>query len=517
VDPLRWYKRIGFVGGLVAFTLILLGPAPEGMSPQAKKMAAVTVWMALWWITEATDIAITALIPVPALPLLGIMPSAEVTRHYANHLIFLFMGGFMIALAMEKWDLHRRVALSVIEKMGGRPTRLVLGFIVATGLISMWISNTATTLMMMPVAMAVVDRLAEVASRVHQLEEQLIQRTLGLVLMLGIAYAASIGGVGTIIGTPTNVALVGFVQQRFPTLPPISFVRWMLVGVPLVIVFLPLAWAYLCRFGAPIPLGRLRLGIDASLIIEEKARLGPMKAPEKIVAVVGSITALLWIFREPLRLGWFRLPGWSELLPWPEKVHDATVAMAAAILLCLLPASWRGPVEWKGKQERFVLDWDTIQQRLPWGVLILFGGGFALAAGIEGSGLASWLAQRIGSLQGAPSWVLVPLAGAVASLISSFTSNTATVLMLCPVLAEAAVALGIHPYLLLVPATIAASFVFVLPVSTPPNAIIFGSGWVTVPAMFRAGLGLQLISLVVVPAVVYLLGGAAFGFQAVPG
>ncbi len=509
------FKQLGLAGGLLAFVVVLLLPRLGGMPPLAQRTLAVGLWMVIWWITEATHLAITALIPLATFPLLGIMPSAQVAPHYANHLIFLFLGGFVIALAMEKWDLHKRIALGVVARVGQRLDRLVLAFTLATGCLSMWISNTATTLMMLPIAMAVVNQAAELIPP-GQLPGGVglaqIRASLGLALMLAIAYGSSIGGVGTLVGTPTNIALVGFLHERFPQQPPISFYQWMLIGVPLVAVFLPFTAFYLCWLSRPVRLTRVRIPICTAVIEQERQRLGPMKTPEKATLVVGLVTAGLWIFREPIQLGWWSLPGWSQWLPWGGHVHDATVAMFSAGLLCLLPARLRGPLEWRGRQERFVMDWNTIQQRLPWDVLLLFGGGFALAAGVEQSGLASWLAQQAGALRALPLWGLVMFACLLTAVLGSVASNVATVLMLCPVLTEAALRLGVHPYLLLVPATVMASFDFLLPVGTPPNAIIFSSGWVTVPAMFRAGLGLQLVSVVLVPLLVYLLGGRVFGF-----
>lgn len=508
-------RRVGFIAGIGLFLLILIAPLPPGMSPEAKRMAAVVALMALWWITEALHIAVTALVPLAAFPLLGIMPSSKVAPHYTNHLIFLFFGGFVIALAMEKWDLHRRLALGVIAKMGGRPSRLVLGFMVATAFLSMWVSNTATTMMMLPVAMAVVKQAAESASIDGGRDAESarrVQETFGLVLLLGVAFSASIGGVATVVGTPTNVALLGFVQERFPQRPPITFLDWMLVGVPLVVVFLPFTWFYLCRFGGPLPLSRIRFSGGRSVIEEERRKLGPMKRPEKIVVAVASATALLWIFRLPLHIGPVSIPGWSSLFSHPSFVHDATVAMLAALVLCMIPVNLSGGVEWKGRWELFVMDWGMIQRELPWGVIFLFGGGFALAAGMQESGLAHWIGSLIGELKGTPIWIVFPIACALTATLTNVTSNTATILMLCPVLAEAAIELGIEPYLLLIPATVVASFAFLLPVATPPNAIVFSSGWVTVPAMFRAGLVIQIVSLVLVPAMVYALGNLVFHF-----
>lgn len=512
-------KSLGLWTGLLLFAIFLVLPVPEGLSPVGMRMAAVAILMAIWWLSEATHIAVTALLPVALFPLLGIMKSQDVTLNYANHLVFLYIGGFIIALAMERWDLHKRIALLTIRRVGTKPDRLVLGFMATTAFLSMWISNTATTMMFLPVTIAVVNQLA-MAATVEGIRPEdapaKIRENFGAVLLLGVAYAASIGGVGTIIGTPTNVAFLGFVSQRFPDLKPISFLDWAVIGVPLVVVFLPIAWLYLCRFGGDFSVSRIRFSTSASVIDDELAALGPMKSQEKKVLVVACTTALLWIFREDIRLGDFVIPGWGSLTPYPTFIHDATVAMALAILLCILPAGKIPPGQTAGTrpglpEPRFLIDWATIQRGIPWGVVFLFGGGFALAQGLEVSGLAAWIGSAIGALRGLPIWVLFPASCLFAVAMTEMTSNVATVLMIAPILAEASVQLGVHPYLLMIPATIIASFAFMLPVATPPNAIVFSSGWITIPRMFRAGLALDLIALVIIPTMVYFLGRLVLG------
>lgn len=512
-------ESFGFFAGLFLFLLLLVLPAPEGLSPIGMRMAAVAVLMAVWWLSEATHIAVTSLLPIALFPLLGIMKSQDVTLNYANHLVFLYIGGFIIALAMERWDLHRRIALLTIRRVGTQPDRIVLGFMATTGFLSLWMSNTAVTMMLLPVTLAVVNQLA-IAAEVEGISTEdapeKIRESFGSVLLLGVAYAASIGGVGTIIGTPTNVAFLGFAGQRFPDLKPISFLEWAAIGVPLVIVFLPLAWFYLCRYGGDFSVSRIRFLTSTSIIDDELAALGPMKPQEKKVLIVGCATALLWIFREDIRLGAFAIPGWSGLTPYPTFIHDATVAMALAILLCVLPAGKSRPSQAAdapavSRDPRFLIDWNTIQKGIPWGVVFLFGGGFALAQGLEVSGLATWIGSGFGALRGLPLWVLLPAGCFFAVAITEVTSNVATVLMIAPILAEASVQLGVHPYLLMIPATIIASFAFMLPVATPPNAIVFSSGWITIPRMFRAGLALDIMALAIIPAMVYLLGRLVLG------
>jgi sodium-dependent dicarboxylate transporter 2/3/5 len=509
------HQQIGLYAGPAIFLLILVLPQPEGLSIGGQRMAAIGALMAAWWITEAVHIAVTALLPIALFPIMGIMSSAEVAPNYANHIIFLFMGGFIIALAMEKWNLHRRIALETIRRVGTDPHRLILGFMVATALLSMWISNTATTMMMLPIATAVVIQLSELAAIDGVRDEdtpERVKHTFGLVLLLGIAYAASVGGIGTIIGSATTVAFLGFAQERFPDQPPITFLDWSLMCVPIVIVFIPICWLYLCRFGAEIPISRIKFSGGQDVLDEELKKLGPMLPPERKVLIVSCITALLWVFRLPLEVGDITLPGWSGLFPNPGDLHDATVAMAMAVLLCLLPVNTKGGMEWQGSWQKRVMDWQTAARGMPWGIIFLLGGGFALAGGIEGTGLAKWLGEQLSILKGVPIWVLVPLSCLFAVTMTETTSNVATVLMISPVIAATAVEIGVPPYLLLIPSAIIASFAFMLPVATPPNAIVFSSGWVTIPKMFRAGVMLDVIALFIVPGMVYVLGSWILNF-----
>jgi len=502
-------QRIGFTLGVLLFVAILLAPTPEGMTDAGRRTAAIAAMMAAWWMSEATHIAVTALLPVGLYPLLGIMSAQQSASYYANHIVFLFIGGFVIALGMERWNLHRRIALNVIKRAGGEPARLTAGFMIATAALSMWISNTATTMMMLPIAMAVVNQLAELAEvdgRSGKEASDRARASFGVILLLAIAYSASVGGIGTIIGSPTTVAFLGFVQEAFPEYPPIAFVDWMMVCIPIVVVFLPIAWVYLCRFAGDLPLSRIQFRGGESVIASELARMGPMSPQEKKALAVTTGTALLWVFRRPITLGGFTLPGWSEAFSEPSLMHDSTVAIAMAVLLFLVPARTAD-----GKAGA-LMDWETAARGIPWGIVFLLGGGFALAGGIQETDLALWIGSRLAGLEGTPVWLLVPLACLLAALLTEATSNVATVLMLSPVIAATAVEIGIHPYLLLIPTAIMASFAFMLPVATPPNAIVFSSGWITMPRMFRVGLILDLIALIVVPLFVYVLGGAVFGF-----
>ncbi len=510
LDPNASFKKrfAVLVGGLILFSAILLMPAPEGMTESAHRLLAIVALMACWWVGEGTSIAVTALVPLVLFPLLGVMSSREVAPNYTNHLVFLFLGGFMIAIAMEKWNLHKRIALMIIMLIGDSLTRIVLGFMVAAAFLSMWISNTATTMMMLPVGMAVVGQIAGQARSYGndpEAETQL-RETLGLVLMLGLAYSASIGGVGTLIGTPPNIVFAGFYKELYPENPEITFFQWMVVALPVVILFIPIVWFYLCRFVGPVPLYKMEFGRhQPDVIRREFESLGPISRAEKIVATVFVTTALLWIFRKPIPLGVFAIPGWSQLFPHPELLHDATVAMAMAILLMLCPLNFGKGVELNGKTEHFVLDWRTVESRVPWGILLLFGGGFALASGFARTGLDQWIGAQLAGLATFPLWLVILGVCLGVTFLTELTSNTATTTMILPVIGAAAVAAHYHPLLLMVPATLSASFAFMLPVATPPNAVVFSSGWVTIPKMSKAGLALNFIGAVLVTTLVLLI------------
>jgi solute carrier family 13 (sodium-dependent dicarboxylate transporter), member 2/3/5 len=505
-------QSVVLLAGLSVFAIILVMPAPEGLGLNGQRMLAVTALMAIWWIGEGTSLSVTALLPLVLFPLLGILPGKQVAPNYANHLIFLFLGGFMIALAMEKWNFHKRLALWIISAMGTEPQRIVLGFMTATAFLSMWISNTASTMMMLPVAMAVVRQIALDSSlngEKNAESQKTIEQELGLVLMLGLAYSASIGGVGTLIGTPPNIVFAGFYKKLFPENPEISFFQWMMLAIPVVIVFIPLVWMYLCRFVLPVSLKNISAG-SGEIIQQELDGLGSMNRAEKIVAGVFCLTAFLWIFRKPILLGEFAIPGWSGLFAHPKYLHDSTVAMAMGVLLMVFPVNGAKGMDLKGKREYFALDWVTVQSRVPWGILILFGGGFALASGFGATGLDKWIGDKLSGVAGWPLWMTVLVICLAVTFLTEMTSNTATTTMILPILGLSAVAVNIHPLLFMVPATLAASFAFMLPVATPPNAIVFGSGWVSVPQMSRAGFVLNLVGAGIVTSAVLLLVDSLF-------
>jgi sodium-dependent dicarboxylate transporter 2/3/5 len=475
-------QRIGLFLGPALLVLLLLLPAPGGMSPEAWKTTAVGVLMAVWWVSESIPIAATALVPLILFSPLGILPMKDAASAYANPIIFLFLGGFVLALAMERWNLHRRIALSVVRMTGVKPRMLVLGFMLATAFVSMWVSNTATAVMMLPIALSVV-RL--VRPEAEYGEGRPVDFNFALNLMLGVAYASSIGGLGTLIGTPPNALLAGFMLETYGV--QIGFAQWMLVGVPLVAVTLPLTWLVLTRFVYPIQIREIPGGRQT--IDREYRALGPTSRAEKRVAAVFVLTALLWIVRPLLEDA---VPG----------LDDAGIAIGAALALFLVPA---------GRGRGALMDWETAE-KLPWGVLLLFGGGLALADAVKESGLAEWIGASVGGL-GWGTFAMVLVVTTIVIFLTELTSNTATAAAFLPLVASIAVGLGENPFLLAVPAALAASCAFMMPVATPPNAIVYGSGYVTVPQMARAGLWLNLLFIVAIIALAYTLMPWAFGVE----
>ncbi|WP_335998750.1 SLC13 family permease [Halorientalis halophila] len=469
-------QKVGLVLGPVLFAAIMLLPSPEGLSPAGQAVGATTAWVAVWWISEAIPIPATSLLPIVLFPLTGALDVDAATAPYANDLIFLFMGGFFIAMAMQRWDLHRRIALRTIKVIGGGPKRIILGFMIATAFLSMWVSNTATAMMMTPIGLAVILQTSDLVDRTDaDVPTAQGEFRFGTALMLCIAYSASVGGVGTIIGTPPNLVLVGAINETFGQ--SISFAQWMLYGVPIAALGVAIIWVYVTRFLLPPRIDRLPGGID--VIDDELAALGPMDREEKLVLGVFTLTAAAWISRsfvlEPL------VPG----------ISDSVIAIAGALVLFLIPAR-----EDDGSFT-FLLDWDTAVG-IPWGIILLFGGGLSIAAGFEESGLAVWMGQQLGALEGVSMLLVMGVVVVLTIFMTEVTSNTATTAMLMPIMASLAVGLSIHPYGIMIGAATAASFAFMLPVATPPNAVVFGSGYITMPQMAKTGFGLNLIGILLV-------------------
>jgi sodium-dependent dicarboxylate transporter 2/3/5 len=478
-------QRVGLFLGPALFILMLLAPTPAGMEVVAQKMAAVALLMATWWMCESIPIPATSLLPIALFPLMGIMHTKAATAPYASHLIFLFMGGFIIALSMQRWNLHRRIAMNIVRAVGFSPGRLIFGFMAATAVLSAFVSNTATTVMMMPIGLAIITHVIEEGKK-EGLDKEIDfspeKFAFGLNLMLGIAYSASIGGMATLIGTPPNTVLAGYLQKTYGY--EITFAAWLKVGVPLVVIMLPICWLWLTKVANPMKLTKVPGGRD--LIQAELRKMGSMNAGERWTALVFGLTALGWIFRKQL----------GFLFGDPKLVTDAAIAMTGALVLFLIPISL--------KRNKFVMDWHWAT-KMPWGVLILFGGGLAMAAGFKATKLADWIGSQVSLLDQAPVLVLIIAVATLIIFLTELTSNTATTAMVMPILAAVAVGLGQNPLLLVVPAAIAASCAFMLPVATPPNAIVFGSGYVTIPQMAKSGFGLNVIGIVITVAISYIL------------
>jgi solute carrier family 13 (sodium-dependent dicarboxylate transporter), member 2/3/5 len=481
-------QRTGLLLGPVVLLALLALPAPAGMEPAAWRTAAVGLLMAIWWISEALPIPATALLPLALFPVLGVGSVDAAAAPYANPVIFLFLGGFLIAQAMQRWELHRRIALLVIRAVGTSPVRLIGGFMLSAAFLSMWVSNTATAVMMLPIGLSVVGL---VVDRPGPGVRDAGDSNFAVALMLGIAYACSIGGLATLIGTPPNALLAGFMAETYGV--RIGFGEWMLLGVPIAAVALPLTWLVLTRWVYPVRLREIPGG--AGEIDRQLRRMGRLSRGERLVGSVFVLTAAAWITRPLLEA---RLPGLS----------DAGIAVAAAVVLFLLPVSLR--------HGEFALNWEWAK-RIPWDVLILFGGGLSLAGAITRTGLAGWIGDALSAVAVLPLLLILVVVCAVMVFLTELTSNTATAAAFLPVLASLAVGIGEDPLLLAVPAALAASCAFMLPVATPPNAIVYGSSFVTIPQMARAGVVLNLIFIVLLSAAGYFLVLLVFGGQAAGG
>ena len=479
---------IGLILGPACLIILLLVPPPEGMPPAALHTAAVAALMAIWWITEALPVPATALLPIGLFPLLGILDGAKVTQSYAHHLIYLFMGGFLIAVTVEKWNLHRRIALYVIRFVGVTPDRIILGFMLATAFLSMWISNTAAAMMMVTIGLALLHQISGGLTAQPLNNTSPDQARFGTALMLGIAYSASIGGVATLIGTPPNAIFAGVIEETYGH--TISFTDWLMFGLPLSACMLFITWFYLTRLAFRSGIGHFPESRET--IRRGIVQLGPMSKQEKRVLFVFSLVALLWILRGLVDISLFK------------GIEDSTIAMGGALLLFIIPADIR--------KREFLLDWKTALG-IPWDVLILFGGGFALAQAFSETGLTSFLAVQLSALEGMNIFVIILSVALFVIFLTEVTSNTATASITLPVMAALAEAMHVHPYGIMITAALAASFAFMLPVATPPNAIVYGSHCVTIPQMVKAGVWLNIIGIVVISLFVFVLLPHVWGIK----
>ncbi|MEM9917412.1 MAG: DASS family sodium-coupled anion symporter [Bacteroidota bacterium] len=468
-------KRIGLFLGPILFLLTWLFFHPEGLSKEANAVLAGTLWIAAWWITEAIPIAVTSLLPIVLFPLSGAMSLSSTTASFGHRYIFLYIGGFILAIAIERWNLHKRIALNIIDLIGTNVKSIILGFMVATAFLSMWISNTATSVMMLPIGMAIV---AQLSDNPDTIENE--NRIFGKALMLAIAYSASIGGMATLIGTPPNLVLAGIVQETYGI--EITFSKWIVFGLPISIFLLFICWRYLTHYAhrftqTSFPGGRAE-------IRKQLAALGKISYEEKTVLIVFALTAFAWISRSFL------------LNKWLPDIDDTIIAIIAGVALFLLPAA--------SARKRPILLWEEAV-KLPWGILLLFGGGLALAQGFKTSGLAAWIGGQMSLLNGLPLLLLLLILIAAVNFLTEITSNLATTAMLLPILAPLALTIDVHPFILMVGATVAASCAFMLPVATPPNAVVFGSGYLKIYDMVRTGVWMNILSILLLALITYFL------------
>ena len=478
------HQTFGLLAGPLAFLLVWLMPAPESLNETAWLTAAVGIWMAIWWSTEAVHVAVTALLPLVLFPQLGILNIKAASAPYANPTIYLFLGGFMLALALQKANLHKRIAYFILSYVSSSARSIVLGFMVVSAILSMWMTNTSTTMMLLPIALSILSTLDDEKAHFTPVQQKHFQ----LSLLLGIAYAATIGGMSTLVGTPPNAFLVGFMNDNYDV--QLDFAKWMLIGIPLSVTLLPLAWLSLTRWIYPVDFTTP----EAARVELERQRkaLGPIRKEEWRVGVLFLFVAFAWMTR-PLLARWLSLDGLS----------DAGIAMTAAVLLFVIS---NGKSE--GKQGS-LLEWDDMKA-IPWGILVLFGGGLSLAAAVSGSGLAQWLGEGLVNMDAFGMVFLVLAATTLVIFLTELTSNLATAATFLPVVAVIALEMGGEPMTLILPVTLAASCAFMLPVATPPNAIVFSSGYISIAQMARAGFALNIVSVLLVTAIAVWLAPLVF-------
>lgn len=506
---------VGLAAGLL-LAILVYAILPDSLEDKGKATAAVGVLMAVWWMTEALPIAVTALVPLVAFPLLNVVEIGTTKDEksdvgaviegaaapYATDVIFMFMGGFMLALALQRWGLHKRLALRTALVVGTNPVQLIGGFMLVTGFITMWVSNTATAVMMLPLGLSVLTLVNEQTKQTKQTkqteegEEGEGDPNFGTALMLGIAYAASIGSVGTIIGTPPNTFLVGYLEDSHRI--AIGFGQWMLFGVPLAVVFLLIGWVMLTRFIYPPKTKTLPGGRE--MIREQLDELGPMSRGEWTVLWVFVVAALSWIFIPTLA----QVDAIASAVPWLERITDEVIAVLVALALFIIPVDPRKDIR--------ALDWETAR-KLPWGVLLLFGGGLSLSKQIGASGLGTWIGEQISSIGKVPVILLLILISVVVLALTELASNTATAATFVPIIGAAAIGFGLEPMALALPVALVATLGFMLPAGTPPNAIAYGTGYVKIGQMVRAGIWFNIVGVILITIAMYTLAGWVFGIS----
>ena len=483
-------KTIGLISGILSAVFILIFTDLDPQKPEITATLAVAVWMAIWWMTEAVPVAVTALLPVVLFPAFGIMNGKAVSTEYFNSIIFLFIGGFLVALAMEKHNLHKRIALKILSLTGSGYGKILFGFMSATAFLSMWMSNTATAMMMVPVAMSLIYRFTEYLN-----PEDAIKLSVGL--LLSIAYGASVGGIATLIGTPPNLAFTKIFELNFPNAPEISFSQWMVFALPVSLMMTAAVWLILFyRFK---PSGKSDIK-ENTIFKNQYKQLGKTTYEEKVVFIAFLVLAFLWIFRKGFDFG-IHIPGWASLFGNPGYLNDGTVAIFVASLLFLIPS--------KSEKGKRIIN-NEIFAKLPWHIILLFGGGFALAKGFKVSGLTEWLGMQLTILSGINPFLIIFIVALFMSFLTELTSNTASTQMILPILASLSVSLKLNPLLLMITATLAASLAFMLPVATPPNAVIFGTDKIRISEMIRTGIILNMVGVLIVSLAMYYWGQYIF-------
>ncbi len=493
-DVAVWRKVLFFLGPILALYIIFFTEL-DPSNPKVSNTLAVAVWMALWWVSEVVPLAISSLLPVALFPLLGIMNGKEVSSSYFNHVIFLFIGGFLVALAIQKWNLHKRIALNILQWTGVHPGRILFGFMFATAFLSMWISNTATTMMMVPILLSIIVKLEELNGR-----QKVSHFAIGL--LLATAYSASIGGIATLVGTPPNLAFSQIFVDSFPSAPEISFAQWFLFAFPVSVILFIILYLYL--YFIFIAGKRDWKQINRSMLDAELEGLGKISYEEKVLGLVFIALALLWFFRADIAIGSLHIPGWSRIFPHPGYLNDGTVAIVMAIILFLIPS--------KQNKGKYLMDWKAAED-IPWEIILLFGGGFALALGFKTSGLSGWFGDQLLWFKGVHPLIIIFIIAILITFLTELTSNTATVQTFLPILAGLAVSVEQNPLLFMLPATVAGSMAFMLPVATPPNAIVFGTRRLRIAYMAKTGLFLNIVGTVILALCVYYYGTYIFGID----
>jgi len=486
----KYSKLFGLVLGIILAMAIYFFAELDASKPEITATLSIAVLMAVWWVSEAIPIALTALLPVVLFPLLGVMNGKTISSVYFNHVIFLFIGGFLMALAMEKHNLHKRIALRILLFTGSGYGKILFGFMLSTAFLSMWMSNTATAMMMVPVVISIIDKFKE-----NIKENELNKYASGL--LFGIAYSASVGGIATLIGTPPNLSFVRIFSVIFPTAPEISFSQWFIFAIPVTISMIVASWVLLYLMYRP----KIEKNKEETTIFKQQYKnLGKASYEETVVFIAFISLALLWIFRAGIKIGDFEIQGWSSLFGNPKFINDGTVAIAISLILFIIPSN---------KKNERILEGEILT-KLPWHIVLLFGGGFALAQGFAESGLAIYLGNKMTFVSALHPFIIVLLIAFFMSFLTELTSNTATTEMILPILAGIAVSIQINPLILMIPATLAASLAFMLPVATPPNAIVFGTNRLKIAQMMKTGFLLNLIGVIVVSLVMYFWGQSIF-------